>query len=59
MHGPYVQWTCSVDGKTVHRRLSEHQLEKYQPYFDEAKRIKELVSKLEAVTSRIIERDER
>ena len=59
MHGPYIQWTRSVEGKTVHRRLGEDQLEEYQPYFDEARRIKELVSKLETVTLRMVERDTR
>lgn len=59
MHGPYVQWTRSVEGKTLHRRLGEEQLEDYQPYFDEARRIKELVSKLETVTLRMVDRDDR
>ena len=59
MHGPYIQWTRSVDAKTVHRRLSEDQLEEYQPYFDEARRIKELVSRLETVTLHMVERDAR
>jgi hypothetical protein len=58
-HGPYIQWTRSVQGKTVHRRLSEDQLEEYQPFFDEARRIKELVSKLETVTLHMVERDPR
>lgn len=59
MHGPYIQWTRSVEGKTVHRRLSEDQFKEYQPYFDEARRIKEFVSKLESVTLRMVERDTR
>ena len=59
MHGPYIQWTRSVEGKTVHRRLGEDQLEDYQPYFDEAKRIKELLAKLETITLRMVQRDVR
>ena len=59
LHGPYVQWTRSVEGKTLHRRLGEDQLEDYQPYFDEARRIKELVSRLESVTLRMVDRDDR
>jgi hypothetical protein len=39
----------------VHRRLCED----YQPYFDEARRIKELLAKLETVTLRMVERDVR
>ena len=59
MHGPYIQWTRSVEGKTVHRRLGTDQLEEYQPYFDEAIRIKELVTRLETVTLGMVERDAR
>lgn len=59
MHGPYIQWTRSLDGKTAHRRLSADQLEDYQPYFDEARRIKDLVTRLEAITLGMVERDDR
>lgn len=59
MHGPYIQWTRSVEGKTLHRRLGEDQLEAYQPYFDEAKRIKDLLTRLETVTLGLVERDPR
>ena len=47
LHGPYIQWTRSVRGKTVTRFLSEEQLEAYQPWFDNARRLKDLVAKLE------------
>jgi hypothetical protein len=59
MHGPYIQWTRSVEGKTVHRRLSQEELEEFQPYFDEAKRLKELIATLEEVTMGIVERGAR
>jgi hypothetical protein len=47
LHGPYIQWTRSVDGKTDTKYLSEDQLRRYQPWFDNAQRLKELVAKLE------------
>jgi hypothetical protein len=47
LHGPYIQWTRTVRGKTVTRYLSEEQLGRYQPWFDNARRLKELVAKLE------------
>jgi len=50
LHGPYIQWTRTVDGKTVTRFLSEEQLARYQPWFDNARRVKELVAMME-VTS--------
>jgi hypothetical protein len=59
LHGPYIQWTRSLEGKTLHRRLSQEQLEEYRGYFDEAKRVKDLVSRLEAVTVSMVERDPR
>ena len=59
LHGPYIQWTRSLESKTVHRRLSQAQLEDYQVYFDEAKRVKDLLSRLEAVTVSMVERDPR
>lgn len=47
LHGPYIQWTRSVRGKTVTRFLSGEQLDAYQPWFDNARRLKDLVAKLE------------
>jgi len=39
--------------------LSQEQLEEYQGYFDEAKRVKDLLGRLEAVTVGMVERDPR
>jgi hypothetical protein len=50
LHGPYVQWTRTANGKTVTKYLSEDQLERYQPWFDNARRLKDLVAKLEVVS---------
>jgi hypothetical protein len=55
LHGPYIQWTRTVEGKTVTKYLSEEQLERYQPWFDNAKRLRELVNDLEAASLRDIE----
>src|SRR5665213_4259867 len=46
-HGPYYQWTRKVNGKTVTRRLSTEQMERYRDWFDNAKRIRALASDLE------------
>ena len=59
LHGPYIQWTRSVDGHTVHRRLNEEQLEDYRPFFDEAQRLKGLLGRLEEITLGIVGRDSR
>lgn len=50
LHGPYTQWTRTVAGKTVTRFLSEDELTRYQPWFDNARRLKELIAKLEIVS---------
>jgi hypothetical protein len=47
MHGPYIQWTRTVDGKTVTRYLNEEQLQRYKPWFDNARQLRDLVAKLE------------
>lgn len=49
-HGPYRSWTRKVAGKTVTRRLSDDQLRRYQDWFDNDKRLRALVSELEALS---------
>ncbi len=44
LHGPYIQWTRTVAGKTVTRFLSNDDLARYQQWFDNARRLKELVA---------------
>lgn len=48
LHGPYLHWTRTVAGKTVTRTLTPEQAERYQPWFDNARRLRELLSDLEA-----------
>lgn len=55
LHGPYIQWTRSVKGKTVTRFLSQEQLDRYQPWFDNARRLKDLVAKLEIASLQAFE----
>jgi hypothetical protein len=59
LHGPYIQWSRSVGGRTVHRRLSEDQLADYQVLFDNARRLKEMMAELESLTLGIVEDDDR
>lgn len=58
LHGPYLQWTRKTDGKTVTKILTVEQLERYQPWLDNAHRLRELVHQLEALTLRAVERAE-
>jgi len=58
LHGPYIQWTRTVDGKTVTKFLSEDQLARYQTWFDNARRLKELIAMLQIASVRAVERTE-
>lgn len=53
-HGPYPSWTRRVEGKTVTRTLRAHQAERYQPYFDNTRRLRELVEELETLAVDVI-----
>ena len=57
-HGPFHQWTRKIAGKTVTRRLTEDQIDRYRPWFDNARLARELLAELEALSLRIAERDQ-
>jgi hypothetical protein len=58
LHGPYLQWTRKIDGKTATKMLSAEQFNRYQPWLDNAQQLRELVHELEALTTRAVERAE-
>ena len=45
LHGPYAEWTRKIGGKTVTRRLTHAELAEYQPLFDNAKKLRALLSR--------------
>ena len=57
LHGPYAEWTRKIGGKTITRRLTPRQLAEYQPLFDNAKKLRTLLSELQDLTLQIIETD--
>ena len=59
LHGPYHQWTRKKDGKTATRILSDDQLADYGPWFDNHRRLRELITELEALSLAIAENDPR
>jgi hypothetical protein len=59
LHGPYHQWTRKKDGKTATRILTDDQLADYQPWFDNHKRLRELITELEELSLEIAENDPR
>jgi hypothetical protein len=55
LHGPYAEWTRKIGGKTVTRRLSPAEFAEYQPLFDNAKKLRALLTELQDLTLQIIE----
>ena len=50
LHGPYFQWTRTVKGKTVTRRLTPAQYQAYAPWFANTRRLRALAAELEALS---------
>jgi uncharacterized protein DUF6788 len=50
LHGPYVQWTRKVDGKTVTKLLTPDQRDRYQDWFDNDRKLRHLIAELEALS---------
>ena len=59
LHGPYHQWTRKKNGKTATRILTDDQLADYQPWFDNHRRLRELIAELETLALAIAEADPR
>lgn len=58
LHGPYRQWSRKIDGKTISRWLSPEQFERYAGWFANARRARDLLTEIEALSLRIAERAE-
>jgi hypothetical protein len=54
LHGPYAEWTRKIAGKTVTRRLTDDELTAWQPLFDNARKIRALVTELQELTLQAI-----
>ncbi len=55
LHGPYAFWTRKVNNKTVTRMLNDEEVGNYQPMFDNARKIRELVSQLHDLSLELVE----
>jgi hypothetical protein len=55
LHGPYAEWTRKINGKTVTRRLTPAELAAWQPLFDNARKMRTLLTELQELTLAIIE----
>ena len=59
LHGPYHQWTRKVAGKTITQFLTDDQLADYAAWFDNQRRLRQLLRQLETLSLAIIEADPR
>jgi hypothetical protein len=59
LHGPYHQWTRKKNGRTATKILSDEQFADYAPWFDNHKRIRELLTELEELSLGIADNDPR
>ena len=51
-HGPYWLWTAKVNGKTVNRKLSEHEAHLYQEWIANDRHVRELHPQMRAVATK-------
>jgi len=58
LHGPYNQWTRIVNGKTVTKMLTDEQLARYRAWFDNRRKLRELINGLEALSIDAIQHSE-
>jgi hypothetical protein len=58
LHGPYYSWTRKINGKTVTRTLTPEQARRYQPWFDDARRLRALAAEIEALSLRLAQHAE-
>lgn len=55
LHGPYYQWTAKVDGKTVTRRLTEHEATLYNNWIANDRHLRDLITKMRDVADKATE----
>lgn len=58
LHGPYLTWTRTAGGKTVTRKISQDQQARYQAWFDNARRLRQLATDLETLSLRAFDEAE-
>ncbi len=58
LHGPYLQWTRTENGKTISRIWTPGQAARYQDWLANARQAREILSDLEKLGTAIAERDQ-
>ena len=55
LHGPYLSWIRKTGGKSITRKLNPEQEQRYRFWFDNNRRVHELVTELQALSVQAIE----
>ncbi|MGH9111692.1 MAG: DUF6788 family protein [Acidimicrobiales bacterium] len=55
LHGPYWHWTAKVNGKTVNRRLSEHDAQLYNQWIANDRQARALLAQMRQVAAKATE----
>jgi hypothetical protein len=55
LHGPYLQWTAKIDGKTVTRRLTATEAALYQQWIDNDRQLRALISQMRDIATKATE----
>jgi hypothetical protein len=58
LHGPYLSWIRRSDGTPITRKLTPEQEQRYRPWFDNARRLRQLTTELEALSLQAFEQAE-
>jgi hypothetical protein len=59
LRGPYPSWIRKDGSRTATRTLSHEQLERYEPLFDNTRRLRELINELEALAIEVLDHADR
>ena len=54
-HGPYWQWTAKIDGKTVTRRLTPADAQRYQQWIANDRQLRALIDQMRQVAAKATE----
>ena len=54
LHGPYPSWIRKVGAKSVTRTLNASQAERYRAWFENSRRLRQLVEELQALSVEVI-----
>lgn len=52
LHGPYWHFTAKVDGKTVNKRLAEHEAHLYQEWIANDREVRSLLAQMRAIAAK-------